>query len=304
MPDTDHTPPKTCDNTSVGVIIHDPDRGLLMFERATFPPGIAPVAGHIDQHGGVWAAARAEVSEELGLTITSMDAYAGGWRDNRCRRTPGPAGVGHGWRVFKAEVTGTLVPSARETRNARWITPTELTDLIHRTRDYATGRITPADFTANPGIEPVWVRWLWPYSTAVLTTDDLDRIDATAAVPPWLTALPPTPPEMNFVTICGSTRFWDLMAEVECALTWRGYIVLRPGCNMKKPHPLWADPAQAEAGKARLDALHRDKIAASDWVIVVGDYIGDSTRSEIKYAKSLGTPIHYTHPQADPGNGQ
>ncbi|MFD5722704.1 hypothetical protein [Streptomyces sp. NPDC127036] len=32
----------------------------------------------------------------------------------------------------------------------------------------------------------------------------------------------------------------------------------------------------------------------------VGDYIGDSTRSEIAYARSLGKPVRFTHAEVDP----
>jgi hypothetical protein len=52
---------------------------------------------------------------------------------------------------------------------------------------------------------------------------------------------------------------------------------------------------EAEAGKERLDDLHRAKIRLADRVYVVapGGYIGDSTRAEIAYAKRLGLPVHY-----------
>ncbi|MEV4808101.1 hypothetical protein AB0K18_49650 [Nonomuraea sp. NPDC049421] len=49
----------------------------------------------------------------------------------------------------------------------------------------------------------------------------------------------------------------------------------------------------------RLDDLHRAKIRLADEVLVVGDYIGDSTRAEIAYARSLGKPVRFTHPEVD-----
>ncbi|QTD97016.1 hypothetical protein [Streptomyces cyanogenus] len=104
----------------------------------------------------------------------------------------------------------------------------------------------------------------------------------------------------HVVVICGSTRFMQQMADADRSLTWAGHIVVKPGCDMKQPHPLWADPAAAEAGKARLDDLHRAKIRLADAVLVVGDYIGDSTRAEIEYARSLGKPVEFTHPHVDP----
>jgi hypothetical protein len=66
---------------------------------------------------------------------------------------------------------------------------------------------------------------------------------------------------------------------------------LKPDCNMKIPHPLWADPVEAEALKVRLDDQHRQKIRLADRVLVVGDYAGDSTRGEIAYARELGKPV-------------
>jgi hypothetical protein len=107
------------------------------------------------------------------------------------------------------------------------------------------------------------------------------------------------------VTICGSTRFWAQMAEANFEETAAGRIVLAPGVNMKESHPLWADPDQAEALKQRLDALHLTKILLSDEVLVVSDasgYIGESTRREIAYAKSLGRPVRYWTPPGVAGD--
>ncbi|TDU67874.1 hypothetical protein EDD91_7933 [Streptomyces sp. KS 21] len=100
------------------------------------------------------------------------------------------------------------------------------------------------------------------------------------------------------VTLCGSTRFWRELAEANFRETIAGHAVLAPGCNMKKAHPLWEEPAAAEELKAALDALHRWKIRACDEVLVVntGGYIGPSTRAEIAYSHQLGRPVRYTDP--------
>ncbi|WP_329027875.1 hypothetical protein [Streptomyces sp. NBC_01423] len=105
----------------------------------------------------------------------------------------------------------------------------------------------------------------------------------------------------RIVVICGSTRFMAEMAEAELRETEAGRIVVKPGCDLKSPHALWSDPVGAEALKARLDELHRAKIRLADVALVVGDYIGDSTRAEIAYARSLGKPVRFTHPEVDPG---
>ncbi|MFG3044918.1 hypothetical protein ACGFZR_08335 [Streptomyces sp. NPDC048241] len=104
----------------------------------------------------------------------------------------------------------------------------------------------------------------------------------------------------RIVVICGSTRFMAEMTEADMRETSAGNIVVKPGCDLKSPHELWADPADAEALKVRLDDLHRAKIRLADEVLVVGDYIGDSTRAEIAYARSLGKPLRFTHPEVDP----
>lgn len=104
----------------------------------------------------------------------------------------------------------------------------------------------------------------------------------------------------SITVICGSTRFMQEMADEDCRLTAAGRIVVKPGCDMKTEHPLWADPADAERIKTALDKLHRAKIRLADDVLVVGNYIGDSTRAEIEYARSLGKPVRFTHPEVDP----
>ncbi|MBY8881158.1 hypothetical protein [Actinacidiphila acidipaludis] len=109
-----------------------------------------------------------------------------------------------------------------------------------------------------------------------------------------LLSLPPV------VVICGSTRFMTEMNEADLRETAAGKIVVKPGCDMKSPHELWSDPAEAEALKVRLDDLHRAKIRLADEVLVVGDYIGDSTRTEIAYARSQGKPVRFTHAEVDP----
>ncbi|MFD9394776.1 hypothetical protein ACFWBB_29780 [Streptomyces sp. NPDC060000] len=110
-----------------------------------------------------------------------------------------------------------------------------------------------------------------------------------------------TPPRPPIVVLCGSTRFWDALAEAALYETAAGRIVLAPGCNLKEPHPLWADPARADRLKRILVDLHLRKIDLADDVLIVnpGGYIGDSTRREIAYAHNLGKPIRYTHPTPD-----
>ncbi|MFE9367831.1 NUDIX hydrolase [Streptomyces sp. NPDC006978] len=167
---------RLCDHESVGVLISSPS-GLLVFERATPPAGIAPVAGHVDQHGGPEQAARAEVTEEVGLTVTHPHLLLDQWRPNRCRRLPnGP--VGHHWWIFEVEVSGSLRPSAREVRAPRWIRPDQLQQHALRTAAYANGRLGREEFDRGPGLEPVWCRFLHDLELVTLPSDDLNRIEA------------------------------------------------------------------------------------------------------------------------------
>ncbi|MFF1869848.1 hypothetical protein [Kitasatospora herbaricolor] len=102
--------------------------------------------------------------------------------------------------------------------------------------------------------------------------------------------LPPT------VTICGSTRMWQAMADAALHETAAGRMVLAPGINMRDPHPLWEDSDAAHALKARLDALHLAKISIADEVLVVTDehlYLGESTRREILFAEAIEVPVRY-----------
>lgn len=101
-------------------------------------------------------------------------------------------------------------------------------------------------------------------------------------------------PRPEIVVLCGSTRFFDTFRRENLRLTLEGKIVLSIGCDTKADGDL-AEVADVVQAKADLDELHKRKIDLADEVLVlnVGDYIGDSTRSEIEYAEKLGKPIAY-----------
>jgi 8-oxo-dGTP pyrophosphatase MutT (NUDIX family) len=165
-----------CDHTSVGILISCP-RGLLVFERATSPHGISPVAGHIDQHGGPEQAARAEVAEEVGLTVVRLQLLLDQWRPNRCRRAPTGPAVGHHWWIFRGEVSGEVYPSTREVREPRWANPDRLQQLASRTVAHACGHLSRHEFEQQPGLEPVWCRFLHSLGFLALPPADLDLIE-------------------------------------------------------------------------------------------------------------------------------
>jgi len=95
------------------------------------------------------------------------------------------------------------------------------------------------------------------------------------------------------ITLCGSTRFKDEFIRLEKEITLDGNIVLTCGLFNH------ADNEQiSEETKLMLDDMHKRKIDMSDGIVVVNvnDYIGESTRSEIMYAKSTGKSIRYAFP--------
>lgn len=96
------------------------------------------------------------------------------------------------------------------------------------------------------------------------------------------------------VTLCGSTRFKEQFLEAQKRLTLEGNIVISVGLfGHSGDQEVWT-----EGTKAMLDDMHKRKIDMADsiYVINVGGYIGDSTRSEIEYAKKSGKVIQYLEP--------
>lgn len=104
----------------------------------------------------------------------------------------------------------------------------------------------------------------------------------------------------EIVCLCGSTRFKDTFDDQNYHLTMSGSIVLTVGFFMhasgnRHGESIGCTPEQKKA----LDELHKRKIDLCDRVFVlnVGGYIGESTRSEINYAHKNGKPVTYLEPQ-------
>ena len=100
------------------------------------------------------------------------------------------------------------------------------------------------------------------------------------------------------VTLCGSTRFKDAFMEVQKRLTLEGKIVISVGLfGHSGDSEVWEnmDEGTLTATKAMLDDMHKRKIDMADeiFVINVGGYIGESTRSEIEYAEAHGKRVNY-----------
>ena len=93
----------------------------------------------------------------------------------------------------------------------------------------------------------------------------------------------------NVITLCGSIKFKNEFMKVQEELTLDGNVVFTPNFfnNLK-------GEINAET-KKMLDEMHRQKIDMSNEIYVIncGGYIGESTKSEIEYAKANGKKISY-----------
>ncbi len=105
----------------------------------------------------------------------------------------------------------------------------------------------------------------------------------------------------NVVTLCGNTRFKEEFIEVQKQLTLEGNIVISVGLfGHSGDSEVWENMDEGTLTKTKemLDDMHKRKIDMADeiFVINVGGYIGDSTRSEIEYAKAHGKKVNYLEP--------
>ena len=103
------------------------------------------------------------------------------------------------------------------------------------------------------------------------------------------------------ITLCGSTRFKEQFIEAQKRLTLKGNIVISVGLfGHSGDEEVWEgmDEGTLSKTKEMLDDMHKRKIDMADsiYVINVGGYIGDSTKSEIEYARSHGKKIEYLEP--------
>ena len=94
----------------------------------------------------------------------------------------------------------------------------------------------------------------------------------------------------KIITLCGSIKFKDEFLKVQEELTLKGNIVLTPNFfdRIKKENI-------DDKTKEMLDEMHKQKIDMSDAIFVINQngYIGDSTKSEIEYAKAQNKEIIY-----------
>lgn len=97
--------------------------------------------------------------------------------------------------------------------------------------------------------------------------------------------------KFKVITLCGSTRFKTEFLDAQKRLTLDGNIVISVGLFGHSGD----DEVWTEGTKELFDNMHKRKIDMSDAIYVInpGGYIGESTRSEIDYAKANGKEIMY-----------
>lgn len=119
----------------------------------------------------------------------------------------------------------------------------------------------------------------------VLSQDGLDEVFEEVRT------LPSPSRKYPVITLCGSTRFKEQFLEAQKRLTLAGNIVISVGLfGHSGDEEVWT-----EGTKEMLDDMHKRKIDMADgiFVINVGGYIGQSTRSEIDYALAHGKKVEF-----------
>lgn len=108
------------------------------------------------------------------------------------------------------------------------------------------------------------------------------------------------------ITLCGSSRFPEAFEIVNMHLSLLGHTVIGLGMYGHADKPsgsrfLTSDGDLNNDPKQELDELHKRKIDLADAIFVVnpGNYIGESTLSEIDYASTNGKEIYFLFPDGD-----
>ena len=94
---------------------------------------------------------------------------------------------------------------------------------------------------------------------------------------------------MKIVTLCGSLKFQKEMMRVAKKLALEGYCILTPVYSVSEKIEITKEQL------IKLKDAHFKRIELSDAILVVNinNYIGDSTKVEIDYAKKLRKEIIY-----------
>jgi len=165
---------KICDNTSVGQIIRDGNK-IVVIERANYPEAFALPAGHVDGDPNFYDAMLREIKEEAGLEVEENKLVFEEDINNPCKRE---GGTHHLWKVYEALNWSGELKAGSDAKKAVWFSPAELQKIAARTeyfmKKYGISHdkvceLTVAIFGKNPeekatdsewkqemGLEPVW----------------------------------------------------------------------------------------------------------------------------------------------------
>lgn len=94
---------------------------------------------------------------------------------------------------------------------------------------------------------------------------------------------------MKIITVCGSLKFTKEIMEITEQMDLQG------NCMLSVVYPTKDKEDYSEEEIMMLNKMHKERIRISDAILVVdvNHYIGESTRSEIAFAKSLNKEILY-----------
>ena len=110
--------------------------------------------------------------------------------------------------------------------------------------------------------------------------------------------------QYKVITLCGSTRFKDAFMREQKRLTLEGNIVISVGLfGHSGDEEVWDGMGEDAISKTKimLDDMHKRKIDMADEIFVINEdgYIGESTKSEIAYARETGKVITYMVSESD-----
>ena len=96
---------------------------------------------------------------------------------------------------------------------------------------------------------------------------------------------------MKVVTVCGSMKYVKEMMEAAERVEFEGSCVLTPLFNPNKT----SKDSYSKEECMMLDKAHKERIRLADAILVINvdGYIGNSTKSEIEFAKELNKEIIY-----------
>ena len=94
---------------------------------------------------------------------------------------------------------------------------------------------------------------------------------------------------MKIITLCGSLKFQKEMMIIAEKMALEGNCILTP------VYPIIENCERTDEQLKKLKKTHFKRIELSDAILVINknNYIGDSTKLEVEYAKKLGKEIMY-----------